>query len=255
MLGCGVTLSGFIGQPAEARVWPNGAKGAVSLTYDDGYDSQLENAAPLLDHLGLKATFFLTVENIDERLPDWQALARNGHEIGNHTSTHPCRLRGYSAGRFLKEQIEPAEQYLRVNFPGPAKRCFAYPCGFEGLGQGPADLRVRRYQRDLVPNFLAARTVIGAPNDPRQVSANRYFLNGYEPTYDRDIPHPAFAYLKAASERGHWAILIFHEVLKRRRGEGDTSKAVHQAIIEHIVQQKLWCAPVRTVYEHLTGVA
>src|SRR5471032_2868792 len=120
MLGGGVTLSGLMGQPAQARIWPNGAKGAVSLTYDDGYDSQLENAAPLLDRLGLKATFFLTVENIDERLPDWQALARNGHEIGNHTSTHPCKLHGYSAERFLKEQIEPAEQYLHVNFPGPA---------------------------------------------------------------------------------------------------------------------------------------
>lgn len=256
MLGGGVVMSGLIGQSAHARQnWPNGAKGAVSLTYDDGYDSQLENVAPLLDHLGLKATFFLTVENIDERLADWQALARKGHEIGNHTSTHPCRLRGYSFERFLKEQIEPAEQYLRVNFPGPAKRCFAYPCGVEGLGDGPADLRARRYQRAVIPNFFAARTVIGPANDPRQVLANRYFLNGYEPTYDSDSPHSAFAYLKTASDKGHWAILIFHEVIKRRTGEGDTSKAVHQAILERIVQQKLWCAPVRTVYAHLAGVA
>ena len=33
---------------------------AVVLTYDDAIDQHLDNAVPLLDSLGLKATFYIT---------------------------------------------------------------------------------------------------------------------------------------------------------------------------------------------------
>src|ERR1700735_5358965 len=83
--------------PAAARAralarpsWPGGAGAAVSLTYDDGLDSQLDNAAGPLAAAQLKATFFLTRDNAQARLGDWVGLARDGgHEGGNHTVTHP----------------------------------------------------------------------------------------------------------------------------------------------------------------------
>ena len=242
--------------PAAADFsWPNGARAAVSLTYDDGYDSHLDAVAPVLDALSLKATFFLTVQNMQGRLADWKALARHGHEIGNHTMTHPCVLGGYSADRFLEKEIQPAEQYFDGNLGGSHPRCFAYPCGFEGLGRGKTILRVRRYETVLRKTFLAARTVDGPPNDPRQVLRERYFLNGFEPTYDVDSTHLAAAYLRRAMDRGHWAILVFHQVLDSRKSEGDTSKAVHRAILEQITRQPLWCAPMRTVFSHVASLA
>jgi len=234
--------------------WPNGARAAVSLTYDDGYDSQLENAVPLLDELGLKATFFLTVENIDARLSDWISVAKNGHEIGNHTMTHPCQLHGFSVEQFAREQIEPAERYFDANFGGPKPRSFAYPCGFVGLGQGATSARVRRYTQALRPTFLTARTVNGPPNDPRDLLEQRYSLNGLEPTYVSDELGLAVAYVRKAVQRGHWAILIFHEVLAARKASEDTSKAVHRTTLQHISRLPVWCAPVRTVFGHVTGV-
>src|ERR1700710_1241628 len=81
------------------RVWPDGARAAVSLTYDDGLNSQLDNAVPELKRLGMKATFFLTEDNAHWRLADWEALARDGNEVANHTMTHPCALSGFSADR------------------------------------------------------------------------------------------------------------------------------------------------------------
>ena len=39
--------------------WPHGAKAAVSLAYDDAIDSQLDNAIPALDRVGLKGSFYL----------------------------------------------------------------------------------------------------------------------------------------------------------------------------------------------------
>lgn len=76
----------------EKIVWPNGAKVAVSLSYDDALDSQLDNAVPSLDGHGLKASFYLTLvsSSVRERLEDWRSLAANGHELGNHTIYHPC---------------------------------------------------------------------------------------------------------------------------------------------------------------------
>jgi len=85
---------------AHRTVWPGGARGAVSLTYDDALNSQLDNAVPQLEARGLRGTFFLTEENIGDRLADWQAVARAGHEIADHTVHHPCDLRGYSPARF-----------------------------------------------------------------------------------------------------------------------------------------------------------
>jgi peptidoglycan/xylan/chitin deacetylase (PgdA/CDA1 family) len=247
---------GALVAPARARfVWPGGAQAAVSLTYDDGYDSQLENVAPLLDALGYKATFFLTVENIDERLDDWIALSKKGHEIGDHTMTHPCELSDYSAGRFMNEQITPAESYLDMHFGGTKPRCYAYTCGLEDLGKGVTFTRSNGYEEVLRPTFLAARTVGDPTNDPHKVLIQRYSLNGFAPTYDLDAPNLALTYVRKAVERGHWAILIFHEVLDVRKGEGDTSKAVHRTILESLSTQPIWCAPMRTVFSYVTGVA
>src|SRR5690242_322834 len=65
---------------------------AVVLTYDDALNVDLDNAIPVLDSLGLKATFYLSGYSgtLNTRLNDWRAIAANGHELGNHTLFHPC---------------------------------------------------------------------------------------------------------------------------------------------------------------------
>ena len=253
-IGVSVTIASSFAHPANTRFgWPGGARAAVSLTYDDGYDSQLANVAPLLDDLGFKATFFLTVQNIDARVADWITLSKMGHEIGDHTLTHPCMLKDFSAGRFAREQILPAERYFDTHFGGARPRSYAYPCGYEGLGRGTNIERVRAYLEALSPTFLAARTVNGPPNDPRDVLRQRYFLNGYEPTYDIDNRELALRYVRKAMNNGHWAILVFHEVLEHRKAAGDTSKAVHREILEGLSGLPVWCAPMRTVFSYITG--
>lgn len=255
-IGIGAAVASTFAAPASARFgWPGGAQAAVSLTYDDGYDSQLRNAVPLLDDLGFKATFFLTVANIEARVDDWAALSRKGHEIGNHTLTHPCMLKDYSTERFVREQIAPTERYFDSHFEGAKPRSYAYPCGYEGLGRGTNVARVGEYVDALKPNFLAARTVSGPPNDPRNVMRQRYFLNGYEPTYDVDNREMALRYVRKAMRDGHWAVLVFHEVVDRRKAAGDTNIAVHRDILEGLARLPVWCAPMRTVFGYVTGAA
>src|SRR5690606_5920828 len=86
--------------------WPDGQRAAVSLAYDDALPSQLDNAIPALDRHGLKGTFYLTLaaDTVRERMEEWRAAARSGHELGNHSLFHQCSARG--AGR---EWVQPEQ--------------------------------------------------------------------------------------------------------------------------------------------------
>lgn len=128
---------------AGAQVtWPHGAKVAVSLSYDDALDSQLDHAAPALDRHGFKATFYVTIGNeaMLARSDAWQALARNGHELGNHTIYHPCRsslpdrewvqpyydLDTYSLEQ-LRRELMVTNTFLEA-LDGQSRRSFAATC-------------------------------------------------------------------------------------------------------------------------------
>lgn len=250
----GAGLSVAVAAPpafARRRGWPGGAKAAVSLTYDDGLDSQLENAVPALDARGFKATFFLTEENMQARLKDWQAVAAEGHEIGDHTVSHPCQLKNYTAARFARDELAGSEQFLDANFGVDRQRIFAFPCGVIDLGRGPQLETQLRYIKVLRGRFAAARAADGDPNDPRMVGRDRYALQAVAPTYDRDDPRLAIDYVRKALNWGFWAILIFHDVLPKRIGDGDTSIASHDLILDWIKARPLWCAPMRSVLREL----
>jgi peptidoglycan/xylan/chitin deacetylase (PgdA/CDA1 family) len=81
-------------------------RGALAITFDDGYRDNYEHAAPLLKSFNLPATFFVTTKfigtdfvpwwdrDLDIRMPwmTWdqvRLLHREGFEIGSHTQTHP----------------------------------------------------------------------------------------------------------------------------------------------------------------------
>ncbi len=62
------------------------------LTFDDGYLSDYEIVFPVLMYKGLKATFFVNSENIDQPgylcLSHLKEMAKAGMEIGSHGLTH-----------------------------------------------------------------------------------------------------------------------------------------------------------------------
>src|SRR6187549_3752171 len=70
--------------------WPDGKKMAISLTFDDARLSQPDKGIPLLDKYGVKATFYLVPSEMEKRLDGWKKAVKSGHDIGNHSLTHPC---------------------------------------------------------------------------------------------------------------------------------------------------------------------
>lgn len=61
----------------------------VALTFDDGPDRQWTPAiANVLNQHGVKGTFFVLGQMVDQNPDILQQLVRQGHEIGNHTYSH-----------------------------------------------------------------------------------------------------------------------------------------------------------------------
>src|SRR5205807_9419747 len=90
-------------------VW-RGASGrrSVALTFDDGPSPSTPAILDLLAEYGVPATFFQCGVNA-RRLPDVaQAVAAAGHELGNHSHTHPLcamRNRSFVRGEFSGGQV------------------------------------------------------------------------------------------------------------------------------------------------------
>ena len=72
--------------------WPEGKKMALSLTFDDARLSQIDKGIPLINKYGVKATFYLSPDNMKQRIEGWKEAVRAGHDIGNHSLLHPCTL-------------------------------------------------------------------------------------------------------------------------------------------------------------------
>ena len=62
----------------------------IALTFDDGpHPRYTERILDILAKYGIKATFFMVGENVKNYPETAKRVASEGHEIGNHTYTHP----------------------------------------------------------------------------------------------------------------------------------------------------------------------
>lgn len=135
---------------APAFPWPDGRRAAVSLSYDDTLPSQLDTAIPALDRHGLKGSFYLTLaaEPLRQRLEEWRAAARNGHELGNHSLFHQCSARGpgrewvqpaqdldATSVAQMRAQLEVANTMLHA-IDGSTEFTFTAPCGDRAARDG-----------------------------------------------------------------------------------------------------------------------
>ena len=102
----------------EIATWSGFRKGAVSFTFEDGAPSHVSDAGPMFDKYGYKASFYLVVN----WNPDWSGfenMAKNGHEIGSHSNSHPQNMSGEEASSKINIEGRIQQKYgcITVAYP------------------------------------------------------------------------------------------------------------------------------------------
>jgi len=202
--------------------WPNGAKAAFSLSFDDATPSHPDIAIPILDQYSFKATFFVmgNQERIPLRLEEWKKAVAAGHEIGNHLVNHPCsgNFPWIDPGRALEnytlDQIE--DEIVEANaliheMLGTTPVSFAYPCGLDFVGRGTAR---RSYVHLVAGHFLVGRGYRGEYlNNPAFCDLAMVQSIGVdESTFEEMIQM-----IEKSITLGYWVIFALH---KARPGSG-----------------------------------
>lgn len=103
---------------------------AVWLTIDDGPDPEdTPELLRLLDAAGAKATFFV-IGNKVERHPELvREILERGHEVGNHTMTHPSGLFWAMSTERVRQEIERCQEVVKKATGGYECRWFRAPAG------------------------------------------------------------------------------------------------------------------------------
>lgn len=237
-------MASIVGCSRSVRGWPGGY---VSITYDDGLASQLDVAAPQLESAGFRATFYLTWDNMMNRAADWAALGKRGHQLANHSVSHPCDLRRQNAASFRAREIDPLQRWLGQVEGAKRSHDFAYPCDVTDLGPGSPNQQADTYARLLrSAGILRARTSEGPPNSLRWTEDEPYRLQALALGYDAKNGAQVKDYLAQAAKEARWAILVLHDIGIGKRSDGVISPTEHEHLLNTILETGIRCGTVQS---------
>lgn len=200
------------------------AQGMVSLTFDDSWLTQYTNALPVLQAAGLKGTFYLTSQPIQQAWTGFMTptqakdIANKGHEIGGHTVTH-ADLATLSKTK-INTEIKSSKNYLK-NITGQTVVSLAYPYG-----------SYTNTVKTLTKNagYTSGRGV--EYNTHNLTSTDKYAMKS-QCIETTDSIASIKARIDSAQANKEWYILCFHEVMNNG-DQWSTTPARLQEIVDYI---------------------
>lgn len=231
-----ILVFGFAIQLNAQFKWPEGKKAAVVFTYDDGLDGHLDVAVPQLDEFGFKGTFYCTgnSQSLYNRTDEWRAIAKNGHELGNHTLFHPCDGEKfdwvkpeYDLNKYTKEQLlaelKTANTLLKA-IDGKTERSFGFTCG-DYIAGG------KDFTDDIKEIFVAARCDGPVPKSMENYKTYKATSWGVSNPSAEEL----IAYLEEVKTKGTIAVFMFHSV---GGGYLNVGADAHRTLLQYIKENE-----------------
>lgn len=216
-------------ESGRAFHWPDGKRAGVSLSFDDARLSQVDRGTAILDACGARATFYVSIAGLDQRLEAWKRAVASGHEIGNHSRNHPCSgnfpfardraLENYTLRR-MEDELLDANDAVAERL-GVACETFAYPCGQKFVGRGQ---NVQSYVPLVAGHFVVGRDGFNEThNAPGFCDLAQVFSVEADTRSFQDLR----AMVDRAAEEGGWLIFFGHEI-----GEAGIRQTTDAAALE-----------------------
>lgn len=167
------TSNNYAGKKAEPIFRVRTDKPWVALSFDAGSDrGQAEAIMDILEKYDLKSTFFLTAAWMRQNPEDAKSIVARGHEIGNHSVSHPSfpKLSPESMAAQIQETHQVAKDLTGVDM------ClFRFPygdynntsvdvvknCGYYGIQWSVDSIDWRNEGRDIIINRVLNHKNLG----------------------------------------------------------------------------------------------
>ncbi len=244
----------------DESVWSQGQSCAVSLTYDDGLPVHYDLVGPLLEHYGLRGTFYVPAASDVRVHPErWRLLTRRGHELGNHSLFHPCTrlpereswlepwqdLRSYTLHR-LREELATANLILQL-LDGQKERTYGNTCCETEVGRDDARTSMAPVLQEL---FVAARGPLNARVVDVRQPVDLHHLGHF--SGDGLTFEAIKAEIESAAEIGGWTVWMMHGVGSDTHGLY-IEPAEHEKLVRWLGTNKelVWTAPLVKIAQHV----
>lgn len=237
----------------EQFLWPEGKRFAISLTFDDARTSQIDYGIPLLDTHKIKATFYINPGGLNKRIEGWRAAVLNGHEIGNHSMSHPCTgnyafsrqnaLENYTLDQMAVE-LERANEFIQ-KILNLKPRTFAYPCGQSFVGYGNS---TQSYVPLVADRFVTGRKWLNeAANDPLFCDMTQLLARECDQKTFDDL----LVLIEQARAEGRWLILAGHEMAEAGPQTTYLNTLEQLCLYANDEKNELWIDTVSTIADYI----
>jgi peptidoglycan-N-acetylglucosamine deacetylase len=241
---------------AQDFTWPKNKQMALSLSFDDARESQVTIGTPLLDSLDIKVTFYVFPGPLQKQLTGWRAAVKNGHEIANHSLTHPCSenfawarknaLENMSLKQMEQQLIESNKQIKEIL--GVEPKHYAYPCGLTYVGRG---VKTKSYVPLVAKYFQTGRDWMGeAPNDPMHCNFDQLTCISMDgKSFEELLP-----IIEEAKKNKQWLILGGHEINTSGNQTSRTDTIKKLAMYAKDPNNGIWLDPVGTIADYIKKI-
>jgi len=210
----------------------------VTITYDDAWVSQYEEAFPLLKKYKMFATFYILTGSLGK--PGYMTtdqildLYKAGHEIGAHTVTHPdlSTIPAYQVQQELKNSQDFLENLIKHPVPD-----FAAPYGSVSYDAVKLIKQFYKTNRSVTFGFNTKNTFDPFKIKALAISASTSFAAVKQ-------------FLENTSKHHVWAVLVYHRI-GGEANQTNISVAEFETHLQEIQKQNLTILTLQQALQEL----